>query len=318
MAERSRPPATAAVVLGLLWLVDGLLQLQPPMFHLGPNGLAGTLADNAMVSPVPFYSSLEAGVVQLVVSHVTLANWLFAGVQVAIGAAIAGGALIGNGAGRAALRIGLVVSAAWALGVWVFGEAFGQMIFPQANMAVSGSPGAGLLYAAIAVLLLRPNPRAALAVWVAMWDGTALLLLERGNWAPGGLAAQVASQASGEPHVLASMDHLASRALAGVGLPVALGMLILQVLVGQSALRPLTRRASLILGAVVSAVYWVVGQDLGGVLSGHSTDPNLGPPAVLLAWITWSLSHPAAPEETGSPPLQPAEVFLPHAKSTRS
>lgn len=304
-------------MLGLLWLVDGLLQLQPPMFRLGPNGLAATLADNAMVSPVPFYSSIEAGFVQFVVFYVAIANWLFAGTQLALSTLVTMGALAGSGAGRAALRIGLVGSVAWGLGVWVFGEAFGQMIFPQANMAVAGSPGAGLLYAAIAVLILRPNLKAALAVWVALWDGTALLLLEKGNWAPDGLGAQISAHASGEPHVVASVDHVVGRALAGAGLPVALGMLIVQVLVAHSVLRPLTRRTSLVLGAAVSGAYWAVGQNFGGVLSGHSTDPSLGPPAILLAWTIWSLSKRAGSGSSAEAPDQ-AAALLPHANSTRS
>ncbi|MDA8391241.1 MAG: hypothetical protein M0Z87_00265 [Actinomycetota bacterium] len=310
-----------AVALGVLWLADGLLQLQPAMFHLGPNGLAATLADNAMVSPVPFYTAIESSFVQFVVLHITCANWFFAGAQIAIGAAISlGGLLEGRmtKGGRAALRLGLAASVPWAVGVWIFGEAFGQMIFPQSNMAVAGSPGAALLYGAVAALLLRPSAAGALVAWVVMWDGTGLLLLERGNWAPDGLAAQVAAHASGEPHLLASVDRAVSAALAGSGLPAALGMLIVQVLVGQAAWRPITRRASILLGAGVSLVYWFVGQNLGGVLSGHATDPSLGPAAMLLAWLLWRSTYEAERQRTAYAGDPPPATLTPHASSTRS
>ncbi len=40
---------------------------------------------------------------------------------------------------------------------------------------------------------------------------------------------------------------------------------------------------------VVSAVIWVAGQDLGGILTGTETDPSSGPLLILLALAYWPM-----------------------------
>jgi hypothetical protein len=46
-------------------------------------------------------------------------------------------------------------------------------------------------------------------------------------------------------------------------------------------------RASLLLAIVVTLVIWVVTEAFGGILAGGATDPNSGPPLVLLALAYW-------------------------------
>lgn len=41
---------------------------------------------------------------------------------------------------------------------------------------------------------------------------------------------------------------------------------------------------------VLSALFWVVGQDFGGILAGHATDPSAGPLYVLLAFSLYPRS----------------------------
>ena len=43
------------------------------------------------------------------------------------------------------------------------------------------------------------------------------------------------------------------------------------------------RREALLLGVLLSIVYWALGQSLGGLSTGKATDPNAGPLFVLLA-----------------------------------
>jgi hypothetical protein len=40
---------------------------------------------------------------------------------------------------------------------------------------------------------------------------------------------------------------------------------------------------------VVSAVIWVAGQDLGGILTGTETDPSSGPLLILLVLAYWPM-----------------------------
>ena len=46
-------------------------------------------------------------------------------------------------------------------------------------------------------------------------------------------------------------------------------------------------RAAVLLAIVVALAIWVVGENFGGILTGSGTDPNSGPPLVLLAIAYW-------------------------------
>jgi len=300
------------VVLGGLWLLDGGLQLQPYMFRPGSDGFLGPISQNAMGGQT-LYAHVEQQLVLLLHAHQTTLNALFAAGQLAIGAAVVLGAL-----GRRPIltKVGLVASALWAVFVWVAGEAFGGMIYPQDSMLV-GAPGAALLYAVLSLLLWPPPEapparpagtaaartlrrsvasegpfgRVADLTWVALFDLTALLYVEIGNRAPDGLAAQVRDGVIGNPHWLVALDDAVARAIAGRGLALALGLAIVQVAIGQGVLRPATRRLALGAGVLLSLVFWVVGQDFGGIFTGTGTDPNLGPLVVVLALALWPLAE---------------------------
>ncbi len=45
----------------------------------------------------------------------------------------------------------------------------------------------------------------------------------------------------------------------------------------------------LILAAVISVVYWLVGQGFGGIFEGGATDPNTAPLFILLAYAVYLL-----------------------------
>lgn len=295
--------------LGAMWLLDGLLQLQPYMFERGSNGFLGPLAQNAMGSASNPYNVVESHLVLLFHAYQLPANLTAALVQLAIGVAILDGAVVRR---PGLLRAGLAISIPWACVVWAFGEAFGGMIYPQASMLV-GAPGAAVVYALLALALwprsdtqrVRPpggrfvDTRNAAAstgllpgawpyvLWALVWDGTALLYVQYGNRAPDALAAIVRSGATGEPGWLGGLARAAASLLEGRGLFVALLLAFLQLAIGQGALSPRTRRAALALGIGVSLLFWVVGQTLGGMLTGTATDPNLGPPMVLYALALW-------------------------------
>ena len=48
-----------------------------------------------------------------------------------------------------------------------------------------------------------------------------------------------------------------------------------------------TARPALVLAVVLALFIWVAGEDFGGILTGHATDPNNGPLLILLAAACW-------------------------------
>ena len=120
--------------LGWLWLLDGLLQLQPFMFTRG--------FAHQVIAPVgtgqPFF---VAGPVSwnahLIAEHPAAANTVFASIQLVIGFSL----LLSRSA-----RAAIVASVLWATGVWYFGEGLGGVLGGHMT-ALLGAPGAALLYA---------------------------------------------------------------------------------------------------------------------------------------------------------------------------
>ena len=79
----------------------------------------------------------------LIGQHVALANAAFAVIQLLIALAILW---------RRTTRLGLALSVPWALSVWWLGEGLGGVL-TSGPSAVTGAPGAVILYALLAVLL---------------------------------------------------------------------------------------------------------------------------------------------------------------------
>lgn len=131
--------------------------------------------------------------------------------------------------------------------------------------------------------------------WAVLWVGTALLELEVANYAPAAISAQLTELAHGEPAIIAAMDRNLAHLALGHGTELALAMMMAQVLIGWWVLRPATRRLALGSGIVVAVIYWVIGQNFGGLLTGKGTDPNTAPLLVLLALTLWPRANTGAP-----------------------
>jgi hypothetical protein len=93
-------------------------------------------------------SWLIRGNAHLVGINVAVWNAAFAGTQLLIGA----GPMM-----RATVKPALVFSFIWSIAVWVLGEGFG-MLFTGHTSALTGAPGAVLLYALIG-LMIWPSRR---------------------------------------------------------------------------------------------------------------------------------------------------------------
>lgn len=278
----------------MFWLFDGLLQLQPYMFVKGSNGFLGQVAQNTMGPPTPLTDFLRV-VIAFMVHHQIASTIGIAAVQIGIGLGLLWPSTV---------RLSLAVSAVWAIGVWLVGEGVGQLIFPQASM-LSGAPGAAIVYAILGIVLWpRSKPwlnadtsdplqrwwqsgSGARVLWAVLWCGTAMLELEAANWAPGAISAQLRAVGSSQPGWLAAFDKTLAHIAAGRGTEIALGLLIVEFLVGWGILRPLTRNFALALGIFVSLIFWATGQGFGNLFTGTGTDPNLGPAMVLFAIAIW-------------------------------
>lgn len=275
------------LTLGVIWLLDGVLQFQPDMFTKDfPQMLAGTADGNPGVVAHPI--TWSAGIVT---HHLALTNVIFATIQVAIGLGIAY---------RPAVKPALAASVAWSLGVWWFGEGLGGVLNGAAS-PVNGAPGAVILYALLAVLLW-PSDRdpaapfvagravgqhVARALWLVLWGSLAYLSLQPAALAPHAISGMVSDMASGQPGWLAWIDNHAASVLAGHGLAasivlaVAFGVVAVAVYLPRPAIR-----AAIVLAVVVAVAIWLA-EGLGAMFTGGGTDPNSGPLLALVAVAFW-------------------------------
>jgi hypothetical protein len=164
VVESHRPPVSGRrglqIALGLLWLLDGALQLQPYMF--------GKRFATGVIQPAMGQPALIGGPITWaahLVGHDPVPwNAAFAVVQLAIGA----GLLV-----RRTVRPALVVSFGWAFGVWWLGEGFGELFAGMAS-PLTGAPGAVLLCALIGALAWPPHTgtrsrRTGRLAWAGLW-----------------------------------------------------------------------------------------------------------------------------------------------------
>ncbi len=137
------------VGFGILWLFDGLLQVQPQM----PGGLADQVIQPTAASSPGWVQHLVNFGVNLWDYHpvpaAASAVWIQVGIGLWLLLAVRGWSA----------RLAGLAAVAWGLVVWVFGEAFGGIFAPGLTV-LFGAPGAVLIYV-VAGALLDP-PRAGL------------------------------------------------------------------------------------------------------------------------------------------------------------
>ena len=278
---------TIQIGLGLIWLLDGLLQLQPKMF--GPDFAHSVILPSAMGQP-GVVSSTITHVAHLISVQPALVDAVFAGIQILIGV----GLLV-----RETVKPALVLSFVWALGVWGLGEGFGMLLTGMAS-PLTGAPGAALLYLAIGVLVW-PRSRASAAgsgsaagegplgewggkaVWAAVWSGLGVLWLLPANRAGGAISGAITNAVTGEPGWLAHVQLSVAHALGSGGDSVAVVCAVLSFVIGLGPLVSRHTTVFLVAGAALALDYWMFGEAFGQVFTGIATDPNTGPLLLLLA-----------------------------------
>jgi hypothetical protein len=268
-------------VLGLIWLVDGLLQFQSFMYSSGfPQMLTG------MESGQPHWLSSSLGWgASLANGNLDVWDTLFGLTQLAIGV----GLLF-----RPTVKLALAGSFVWVLIVWWFGEAFG-MLFMNAANPLTGAPGAVLLYGLIG-LIVWPNNRpggllgvrGARIAWAATWILMGWLWLIGSNSSANATNNAISAAPSGMAWLDSLLSH-AARVTEGNGFLIALILAIVSIAIGVAVGIGWQARMFLWLAIYLNGIYWVVGQGFGGLATGTATDVNAAPLFILLACALYSI-----------------------------
>ena len=265
------------IILGLLWIGDGLLQLQPKMFT--SQFATQVLAPMAQGQPT-YIGHVIRSVSNLIAFHPAQYTIIFASTQLLIGSLL----LI-----KRTIRIGILLSIVWGTSIWIIGEGLGGL-FNGTTMLLMGSPGAVLLYIVIAISCWPSDknkhvPDGWLAIfWGFMWVGTSLMQL-RTSSNPVRITSMILQQAQGAPHWLAYLDHIAVHVLLYGGYGGVLLLLAIQISIGLFIFAPQhIRERAIYLGIGVSVIYWIIGQNLGGYYTGLMTDINTAPLVIVLGF----------------------------------
>lgn len=280
--------------LGFLWLLDGILQIQPEMsFGFVPFVL------------VPALQSLPA-VLQPVVhplilawtSHGSLMDAASAVLQVFLGLSLL------TLKSRRFVPAIAGLSMLWAIAIWVFGEDLGS---PAIGMSIlTGFPGAATLYAIPSAVLAfnfgrKIDLRILRYTFAAVFTIAAILqaIPANGYWGAGSIAAITGSNAYiFEPRGLALFLYNSAVVLSNNAVPWNLLLTVALFGVGISwIIRPLAAsRATL----VISAIIWVIGQDFG-IFGGYGTDPNTALVMFLLSLSLMLVLRKKAGDEAAQP-----------------
>ncbi len=282
-------------LLGLLWLIDGLLQLQPQMFTM--NMVNGVMKPMLNGQPGIIESNLN-WIVQVTTQNLVLVNLIIAIVQIGIGLAL----LFGRG-----VKVALIVSIAWAFIVWYGGEGMSMLLTGQAS-ALTGAPGAVLLYALLALvvypfspgngpdeggILSRKQLRWALAIfWICM----ALLQAQPYWWQDGQISQSISAmvgQGGFNSFLVDPVLQWLSTITSSIEVPLNAALVIIFLALGVALFFIDNRhiRPVLVVSIVMSVILWYGAEAFGMIFTGMATDFNSGLLLVVIALACWPLAR---------------------------
>jgi hypothetical protein len=257
------------IALGLLWFLDGILQLQP--FMLG-TGFADQIVRPTGDGQPEFVAVPVHWAAGVIAAHPVAWDVPFAAVQLLIGL----GLLVPRTA-----RVALAASIGWALGVWYFGEGLSGLASGHASL-LTGAPGSALVYAVLSAAAWPRRDRTDEAparwlpfAWAVLWVGAAVFQALPGQNTGAAVAADL--NAPGR------LEVRPARWISHQGTLVVIALVALEAVIGLGVLRHRTFRSAAAVGLALSAVIWVFGQDLGQLSSGQATDPNTAPVIAVMA-----------------------------------
>ena len=274
--------------LGLLWILDGILQLQAAM----PLGLGSKILEPSKASAPTWWHGAIDGAVQLWNQHpVALAQsvvWLQLGLGILL---LSSSGRVGRIAGR--------LSAIWALIIWIT-TGFGGL-FAHAPSFLFGWPGAPVFYviAGLGVAMSVDRfPHVYQAVVSRLLGGVLIfgailqVLPNNGFWSNGqgnALNAMILKMTEvPQPEFLAGLGHIFAGVVRAAGPGINIMLVVWMMATGVGLWRTTVSgfawpARSLVIGSLVG---WVLIQDTG-LFGGLATDPNS---LILVALIAYTLS----------------------------
>ena len=278
-------------LLGVIWLIDGLLQLQPQMYTM--NMINGIMTPILQGQP-GFIESILKFIVTTTTHNLTTVNLVITIVQILLGL---GFIFLSD---RWVKQL-VVASFVWALIVWFGGEGM-SMLLTGTGSILTGAPGAVLLYPLLGLAVWPRNPgqqpigsgsapvtsddgllsrRGLRYVLSAFWFFAALLQLQPYWWQSGQISGAVGAMVGGGGLNTQLIDPVLkplSNATTNIEVPLNILLILVFLALGVGlALAPdRYLRYFLIASIVVSVVVWYFAEALGMILSGMATDFNSG------------------------------------------
>ncbi len=281
--ERSKIPSTIRLVLGILWIVDGILQFQPEM----PYGFLSVVIEPSIqaINNVGVEKFLMIGY-NIWLLHPFQFDALSGALQVFIGVYY-----LSNSSAKA-LKYISIISIIWAIVIWIFGEGFGGI--PASGVSLlTGFPGSALIYAILAVPYILPRLGSIkslqkyfiYSVSIIFLIGGILQLIP-GNtfWTKGQLAYDIymnINQQGENPIVYAILNHTYVYLLFR---ETYLNIFMFLLMIASGILILHRSKAGLIMAIVFVGLTWLLFQDMGIYIL-PATDPNTGLPLLLLLVI---------------------------------
>lgn len=288
-------------ILGFLWLMDGLLQLQPLMFT---GNMINSIMRPMLNGQPGFIEPSLQFIVNQTSEHLALVNVVIAVVQICLGL----GFLLLSGRWVKDLVIASIV---WSLIVWYGGEGMSMLLTGQASI-LSGAPGAVLLYPLLGFAVYprrKSDPavqsgkvnvhydglltRASLR-WIlsGFWFFAALLQLQPYWWQAGRISQSIGAvigQGGLDTVLVDPVLQQLTNITAPIEIPLNIALIVLFLTLGTgiAVARREQLRAFLIASIVVSVVIWYCSEAFGMILTGMATDFNSGLLVVVMALACW-------------------------------
>ncbi len=283
-------------ILGVLWLIDGLLQFQPQMFTM--NMVNGIMKPMLNGQPGLVEPSLQFIITQTT-NHLTAVNLLIAIVQVLLGI----GFLV---LPDRWVKPVVIVSIVWAFIVWYGGEGMSMLFTGQASI-LTGAPGAVLLYPLLGLVIYPRQPADAGGrtsnegllsrqilrfVLAGFWVFAALLQLQPNWWQAGQISGAIGALVSqGGLNTMLVDPVLRSISDATVNAEIPLNIILIVVFlalgIGLAVVKEQQVRPFLLISVALSVIVWYLAEGFGMILTGMATDFNSGLLLVVMALACW-------------------------------
>ena len=279
-------------ILGTLWLIDGLLQLQPRMFTM--DMITGIMAPIAQNQPASIAASLH-WIIAVAAHNLILLNLLVALVQIALGLLLLTGYWV---------RGAVIASAVWALIVWYAGEGMNMLLTGQASV-LTGAPGAVLFYPLLGFLIYprKTSPQASSEgtmlsqvhfrrILAGFWAFAALLQLQPYWWQPGQISQTVSSmigQGGFDGMLVDPILKGFSALTVHIEVPLNIFLIVsfLVLAIGLAIVKEDQLHPFLIASLVVSFLIWWVAEGFGMIFTGMTTDFNSGLLLIVMVLACW-------------------------------